>query len=120
MKIVVLTLFVICNFEVVIYGSSLFVIIRDVMPKTSKQIPIGGIIDKPGSSKEYKTGSWRSSKPVREAKRCIHCNFCAIYCPENCIPVKAGKVGDADLKYCKGCGICAEVCPVKCIRMDKS
>jgi len=89
------------------------------MLKSSKEIPIGGIIDQPGSSKEYKTGGWRSFRPVRDVQKCIHCAMCVVNCPENCISFSEGKVGDADLDYCKGCGICAEVCPVKCIKMEK-
>lgn len=29
-----------------------------------KDIPIGGVIDKPATSRQYKTGEWRVSRPV--------------------------------------------------------
>ncbi len=81
----------------------------------------GGMM-KPGSSKNFHTGTWKTFRPVWDEKKCIHCQLCTIYCPDNCIPVKGkdpGKVKrtETDLDYCKGCGICAQVCPVKCIKM---
>ncbi len=87
--------------------------------KTWKEIPIGGTIDKPGTAKEYKTGEWRTFKPVKDEKRCIHCLICWIYCPDSSILVKDTKQVGFDYDHCKGCGICAQVCPVKCIEMVK-
>lgn len=84
--------------------------------KSWKEIPIGGIIDKPGTAKEYKTGEWRTFKPVRD-QRCTHCMLCWIYCPDSSILVKDEKQTGFDYDHCKGCGICAKVCPVKCIEM---
>ena len=84
--------------------------------KGSKEIPIGGLIEEAGSSKHFKTGDWRSFRPIIDEQKCIHCMFCNVYCPENCIKVKEdGKRGEIDLDYCKGCLICENVCPVKCI-----
>ena len=36
-----------------------------------KEIPIGGLIDKAGSATEYKTGDWRTFKPVVNKEKCI-------------------------------------------------
>ena len=80
---------------------------------------IGGVITKKANGLEYKTGDWKSFKPIRDLKKCTNCLLCAVYCPENCIKVKEGKVMDADLNYCKGCGICAVQCPFKAITMNK-
>ena len=88
------------------------------MTEKNKILP-GGIIDKPGSSKNYKTGSWRSQRPVWDKKKCIQCLVCVNYCPENCIPLKEDKRVETDFDYCKGCGICAQVCPVKAIKMKE-
>ncbi|MDD5626197.1 MAG: 4Fe-4S binding protein [Patescibacteria group bacterium] len=88
------------------------------MTKKNKILP-GGIIDKPGSSKDYKTGSWRSQRPVWDKTKCIQCLVCVNYCPENCIPLKEDKRVETDFDYCKGCGICAQVCPVKAIIMKE-
>jgi len=90
---------------------------RSEKKDTAKNIPIGGMITEAGSSSEFKTGSWKSMRPVIDESRCIHCMTCVQFCPENCILVKNEKRGDIDLDYCKGCGICANQCPVKCIDM---
>ncbi|MFN3966447.1 MAG: 4Fe-4S binding protein [Endomicrobiia bacterium] len=87
--------------------------------KNWKEIPIGGKITKPGSALEYKTGDWRTFKPVRDESKCSQCLLCWIYCPDSAIHVKDGKIEYIDYEYCKGCGICAEVCPKKCIKMEK-
>ena len=75
---------------------------------------IGATVKDPGSSKNYKTGSWRTFKPVLDKEKCIDCENCVLFCPEGCI----NKDYEIDYDYCKGCGICANVCPVKCIKME--
>lgn len=87
--------------------------------KSYKEIPIGGLIEQAGSSKNFKTGDWRSFRPVIDEKKCINCMFCVVYCPENCIKTEDNKRGKIDLDYCKGCGICSKECPVKCIKMEE-
>jgi len=89
------------------------------MKKGWKQIPIGGIIDKPATSKEYKTGTWKALFPEWHSEKCIQCLICALNCPDNSITVKDGKRDETNLDYCKGCGLCAAVCPVKCIEMKE-
>ncbi len=85
-----------------------------------KDIPKGGKITQAGNSREYKTGDWKTFKPVVDRDECIDCLFCWIYCPDMAIETKdGGSLGKVDLDYCKGCGICAEVCPKKCIKMVK-
>lgn len=87
--------------------------------KTWKEIPIGGTITEPGSSRKYKTGTWRSQRPVWDKNKCIHCMLCVNWCPENCILVKNDKRLESDFDFCKGCGVCAQVCPVKAIKMER-
>ena len=72
-----------------------------------------GLIDKPGSSDEYKTGAWRSTRPVWHEEKCIQCYRCWGFCPDNSILVKEGKVAGINYDFCKGCGICANECPDK-------
>ena len=89
------------------------------MKKSWKNIPEGGLIIEPGNSKDFKTGDWRTFKPVWDEKKCINCMICFIQCPEDAIKVKDGKITGPDYDYFKGCGICAEVCPTKAIKMVK-
>jgi len=84
-----------------------------------KELPDGGKILEPGNSAKYKTGDWRTFRPVWDESKCTHCMICWMTCPDSAIPVKDGKRLATDLDHCKGCGICAEVCPVKCIQMKK-
>ncbi|MEW6407360.1 MAG: 4Fe-4S binding protein [Patescibacteria group bacterium] len=85
----------------------------------NQQWPKGAVIDKPGSTSEYKTGSWRNQIPILDKKKCKNCLLCANFCPENCIKIKEGKISHIDYAYCKGCGICAHECPNKAIVMKK-
>jgi len=83
-----------------------------------KEIPEGGLILEPGNSMEYKTGSWRSQKPVRDEEKCTNCLICWAYCPDSAIIVENGKIKEINYDYCKGCGICADECPKEAITME--
>ena len=85
--------------------------------KTWQEIPIGGLILDAGNAKTYKTGDWRSERPILNQEKCINCLTCFIVCPDSSIMVKDGKMTGFDMEHCKGCGICANECPVKCIEM---
>lgn len=84
-----------------------------------KEVPEAGTIIEPGNARNYKTGGWRSSRPVWNKETCIHCFFCWIWCPDMAIQVDQAnkKMTGIDFEYCKGCGVCAEVCPKKCFTM---
>lgn len=75
------------------------------------------VIMEPGTAKEYKTGSWRSRRPVVDKEKCINCMFCWMYCPDNSILVEKGEMKGIKLSHCKGCGICANQCPKDAIVM---
>jgi len=83
-----------------------------------KSIPVGGVIPKPGSAAEYRTGDWRTYRPVIDKEKCINCLLCWIYCPDASILQTENKV-EVDYEHCKGCGICAQECPVKAIIMEE-
>jgi len=78
-----------------------------------KSIPIGGKILEAGNAAAYKTGGWRTYRPIWDASKCSNCLFCWVYCPDSSIKVKNGKITGIDYDHCKGCGICAKECPLK-------
>lgn len=87
--------------------------------KSWKDLPMGGIIDEPGNAVQYNTGSWRTYAPLWDKDKCTHCFLCWIFCPDDSIKTKDGKIIGIDYYHCKGCGICAEECPdkIKAIKM---
>jgi 2-oxoacid:acceptor oxidoreductase delta subunit (pyruvate/2-ketoisovalerate family) len=78
-----------------------------------KALTKGDVIPIGGTAREFKTGDWKSERPVHLSEKCIHCLVCWIYCPDSAVIVKDGKVAGFDYDHCKGCGICAHECPVK-------
>ena len=84
---------------------------------TWQDIEIGAIVTEPGSTRQYKTGDWRSQRPTYDFKKCIKCGICYIYCPEGCIHQNDEGCFEADLFYCKGCGICSHECPTGVITL---
>ncbi|MDD5669204.1 MAG: 4Fe-4S binding protein [Candidatus Omnitrophica bacterium] len=80
----------------------------------------GPLISKPGTSKNNKTGSWRTElKPKFLQKNCIGCKMCLTVCPEGCIEGNEKNTFTCLYAYCKGCGMCAVICPKKDIVMEK-
>lgn len=81
------------------------------------------ITAKPGSTRENKTGGWRTFKPKTDLIKCISCGTCAQVCPEGCISMEDVKPHQkqkpvTDFDFCKGCSVCAAECPVKAIVME--
>ncbi len=87
--------------------------------KSWKDLPQGGIIKNVPTSPAFKTGDWRTERPIFYSERCKPCFLCWLYCPDSAIIVKEGKIYSFDMDYCKGCGICAKVCPHNAIEMKE-
>lgn len=79
-----------------------------------REVPIAGVCWK--LSTEFKTGDWRTFRPVIDQNKCIKCLTCWIYCPDEAVEWDGEKVA-INYDFCKGCGICANECPVKAIQM---
>ncbi|MFA5858931.1 MAG: 4Fe-4S binding protein [Elusimicrobiota bacterium] len=77
-----------------------------------KELPEGDILA-PGTAANFKTGDWRSERPVWDSTKCKHDLMCWVYCPDSAIITKDGKMCGINYDHCKGCGICAHVCPLK-------
>jgi pyruvate ferredoxin oxidoreductase delta subunit len=82
-----------------------------------KELNVGCVIDEPGNAASYRTGDWRSQRPVYIKDRCIRCSTCYIYCPDIAIKVLEDGYIKHNFYYCKGCGICAQECPTEAIVM---
>lgn len=75
----------------------------------------GTVIRNPGSTKNYKTGEWRTFKPEIDQAKCIKCGKCWLNCSDAAIYKDSEGKFQVNYDYCKGCLICSKVCPVKCI-----
>ena len=87
----------------------------------ASKMTIGGNIYQAGNALEFKTGDWRSVKPVFLSEKCKQCGLCFPVCPDDAIPVNKETLQREDFNYdyCKGCGVCAKTCPFGAIEMRK-
>ena len=84
-----------------------------------EDMTVGGNVYEAGNARDFKTGDWRSTRPVYVKEKCKQCGLCFPVCPDNSIPVnKDQKREDFDYDMCKGCGVCAKVCPFGAIYME--
>lgn len=70
------------------------------------------------TSREFKTGEWRTQHPVHDTEKCRDCFLCVPVCPDMSILVTKEEKIEFDMDHCKGCGICAKVCPFNAISME--
>ncbi|UCD83360.1 MAG: 4Fe-4S binding protein [Deltaproteobacteria bacterium] len=82
-----------------------------------KDIEVGAIVTEPGGARQYRTGDWRSQRPVWDRSKCIKCGLCYLFCPEPAVKEDAEGYFDNDLYYCKGCGVCVRECWTGAITM---
>ncbi len=80
--------------------------------KVQKSAKLGGIIDQPGSTKNYKTGNWVNKTLEFVAKNCINCTLCWTVCPDEAIILdENGNMIGVNTDFCKDCGLCTQICP---------
>jgi pyruvate ferredoxin oxidoreductase, delta subunit (EC 1.2.7.1) len=83
----------------------------NVTPETKwNDIPLAGVILDAGNAEDFKTGDWRSMRPVWNEEKCKHCLLCWVVCPDMSITVENGKMTGFDYDHCKGCGVCVQQC----------
>jgi len=86
---------------------------------TWQEITHGSHIFEAGNAKEFKTGDWRSEKPVWIKEKCKQCLLCYPVCPDTAILVNdKGEIDKFDYDFCKGCMVCKEVCPFDAIEKE--
>lgn len=88
----------------------------ETFPSWRELLP-GCVITEAGNAKQYRTGDWKSERPVWDHQKCIKCGICYLFCPEGCIGQNEDGYFEANLYYCKGCGICARECWTEAIKM---
>lgn len=91
--------------------------IKDIQTWPPEKHEVGAVIPEAGNATLYKTGGWRSERPIRDNEKCTQCLFCYFYCPDTAVIVEDGKVVAFDYDHCKGCGVCAAECPADAITM---
>jgi pyruvate ferredoxin oxidoreductase delta subunit len=82
---------------------------------TWRDITPGTVMPDAGNAEDFKTGDWRSMKPVWIEEKCKHCMLCWVVCPDNSIIVENGKMTGFDYDHCKGCGVCTKQCHFKAL-----
>lgn len=95
---------------------------HDIIPAdvSWKDITPGGTITCSGNAQYFKTGDWRSRKPIFLSEKCKQCLLCVPICPDSAIPLdEEGKRKDFDYFSCKGCGACSKACPFGAIEMEE-
>ena len=86
---------------------------------TWQEISPGGMITESGNATKFKTGDWRSEKPIWIKENCKFCALCFPVCPDSSVIVnEEGNMQGFDYDHCKGCGVCAVTCPFKAIEME--
>ena len=53
-----------------------------------QELTEGGNIYEAGNAMEFKTGDWRSIKPIYLSDKCKQCGLCFPVCPDDAITVK--------------------------------
>lgn len=92
--------------------------IADIKSWDWRKHPRGGLIKDAGNAKKFKTGGWRSIRPIWDEEKCSQCLICYMFCPDSSIQVESEKMTGIDYDFCKGCGICAYECPRDAIAMS--
>ena len=84
-----------------------------------KEITHGSHVFEAGSAKGFKTGDWRSRKPIFKADKCKQCMLCFPVCPDSAVVLNdSGQMTGFDLDFCKGCLVCKTMCNFNAIEEE--
>ena len=83
-----------------------------------KEITHGSHVFEAGNAANFKTGDWRSDKPVFIAEKCRQCLLCFPACADSAIILNDGKMEGFNFDFCKGCLVCKEVCPFNAVEKE--
>jgi pyruvate ferredoxin oxidoreductase delta subunit len=94
---------------------------KGVKLESWKSIPHGSHVFEAGNAVNFKTGDWRSFKPVFVADKCKHCMMCFPVCPDSAIVLDESrdKMKGFNMDFCKGCLVCKTVCPFSAIEGEE-
>ncbi len=71
------------------------------------------------TSKNIKTGLWRTLRPVIDYLKCKKCWWnCSVFCPDSTININNKGFPVINYDHCKGCLICASQCGGKAIEIQ--
>ena len=83
---------------------------------TWKEMTHGSHVFEAGNAVNFKTGDWRSHKPVFKSENCKQCLLCFPVCPDSAIVLNdKGEMSGFDMDFCKGCMVCKQVCSFNAI-----
>ena len=89
---------------------------KGVVLESWKKMNHGAHVFEAGNAVNFKTGDWRSEKPIFIAENCKQCLLCFPVCPDSAIILSdEGLMQGFDFDFCKGCMCCKEVCPFNAI-----
>jgi len=91
---------------------------KGVKLESWKNMTHGAHVFEAGNAVNFKTGDWRSDKPVFIAEKCKQCLLCFPVCPDSAIVLKDGQMQGFDFDFCKGCLVCKEACPFDAIEKE--
>ncbi len=70
------------------------------------------------TSRNVKTGLWRTFRPVMDHSKCKKCWWnCSVFCPDSVITMNDEGFPTIDYTHCKGCLVCATECKGKAINV---
>jgi len=92
---------------------------KGVKLESWKNMTHGAHVFEAGNAVNFKTGDWRSEKPVFVAEKCRNCLLCFPSCADSAIILDdEGKMQGIDFDFCKGCLVCKEVCPSNAVEKE--